>query len=877
MVEFRHSSIFSRLRGLLDVTRLVRSETELPTVLDEIARTISDSLGFRTVVVNLYRPAWDAFQVTAVHGNEEAREALLGETRDRAAWERLLDPAYEQRGAYLIPHDLVDWEREEIVTWVPPLEPPTDPDAWHPEDALLVPLRHTDGHLLGVLSVDEPLSGRRPGPDELDVLVAVADHAALAVQSAQEAAQARRHRTSLEQLLAISTGLTGTSPVDRVLEEVCEGVRSALGFGMVSVELRDPASGLYLTCAHTGAGDLQVAPPLSSEAIAALLDPAYELEGCHLLPDDVARSLLPDGRMGYRSQMNGSGPRAWNHHWLLVPLVGRDGDPLGFLWADDPEDRLLPGRERLQTLRAFGNQAAAALQSAAQFAALQEANDRHQALIDASPLAIVDFDRDGRIRSWNPAAQRMFGWTAEETLGEPPPWLPEAETAVFQQSLATVLAGNAFSGRELERLRRDGSKIEISVSVAPIAEPSGEVVGMMAVIADVTERRRAERALVASEARTAAVLQAALDAVITIDHLGRIVEFNPAAEETFGWTSGEVLGRGFLELALPARLRGGFAQTIATGTGSLLGSRLEIDAVRADGGEFSAELVLSRVAVEGPPLFSACLRDITRRKAQEEQLRETVAKYRTLVERLPIATYVNELGWPVRTTWIGPQIEAMLGYLPEEWLADGFYEARIHPDDRERVLAAVRRTHETGDAFRHEYRLLGKDGGVVWVLDETVAVRDEEYRPLFLQGFLIDVTDRKASEEALRQSEQLYRLVVENTTDSVTLLGVDGGIVYCSPSTEAIVGWTAAELQGRPFADFVHPDDVAATAGRLAASFATSDPMPAAARVRHRDGSWVEFAGTSIGIADHEGRPAGMLVVARPVEQPAHGELRLVG
>ncbi|HSP74571.1 MAG TPA: PAS domain S-box protein [Gaiellaceae bacterium] len=877
MVEFRHSSIFSRLRGLLDVTRLVRSESDLRTVLDEIAHTISDSLGFRTVVVNLYRPAWDAFQVTSVHGNEDARAALLGETRDRAAWGRLLDEAYELRGAYLIPHDLIDWAKEEIVTWVPQIEASSAADAWHPEDALLVPMRHTDGHLLGVLSVDEPLSGRRPSPDELDVLVAAADHAALAVQSAQETAQASRHRAALEQLLELSTGLTGTRSVDEVLAEVCDGVRKALGFGKVAVELHDPATGVYAIRAQTGTEDVDLGPPLSAEALEALLDPGFELEGCFLLPDDEARSRLPEDRPGYRSRMNGSGPYAWNHHWLLVPLVDRDGGRIGFLWADDPDDRLLPGRERLQALRAFGNHASAALHSAAQFAALEDAKDRRQALIDASPLAIVDIDRDGRVRSWNPAAERMFGWTAAEAIGAEPLWLPEDAQDTFHEWLAEVLDGHSFSGREIERQRKDGSTVEVSLSVAPVAAASGEIVGVMAVLADVTERRRTERALVASEARTAAVLQAALDAVITIDHVGRIVEFNPAAEETFGWTSGEVLGRDFLTLALPPRLRGGFSQTIRTGAGSLLGSRLEIEALRSDGREFSAELVLSRVAVEGPPLFSACLRDITRRKAQEEQLRETVAKYRTLVERLPIASYVNELGLPVRTTWISPQIEPMLGYLPEEWLAAGFFEGRIHPDDRERVLESVRHTHETADAFRQEYRLIGKDGRVVWVLDETVAVRDEEYRPLFLQGFLIDVTDRKASEEALRQSEQLYRLVVENTTDAVTLLGPDGTVVYSSPSTQARTGWTSAELHGRPFTDFVHPDDVEATGARLRASLDTNEPMAATARIRHRDGAWVEYMGISLGITDPEGGPAGMLVIARPLVEPALGELRLVG
>ena len=745
MVEL-HSSIFARLRGLLDVTRLVRSESDLPTLLDELAKTVADSLGFGTVVVNLYRPAWDAFQVTAVHGNDEARRLLLGETRDSEIWEPLLDPRFERRGAYVIPHGEFDWAAGAVATYVPERSASDAPDAWHPEDALLVPMRHTEGHLLGILSVDEPVSGRVPGDDELDVLVAVADHAALALQSAQEGAQSERHRLALEKLLAVSATLAETASLDTVLNAVCTGVRDALGFAKATVELLDPAADLFTIRAGVGIDDGAV-PTLTREQLDRLLQPEFELEGCYLIPDDEARARLPPDRPRFDSRSNGRGPRAWQNHWLFVPLARRDGTTSGFLWVDDPSDRLLPPPERLQALRAFANQAASALDAAAQFEAVREANERRRALIEASPLAIVDLDADGRVRSWNPAAERLFGWRESEVLGERLPMVNEDTLPEFEQNLARVLAGESTSGAELQRARRDGTRIDIDLSTAPLRNASGEVVGVMSVIADVTERRRAERALVASEARTAAVLAAALDCVITIDHAGRIVDFNPAAEETFGWTSGEVVGRSFLEVALPPQQRGGLEETFRTGATPLLGTRLEIEAVDSDGRPFSAELVVSRVHVDGPPLFTACLRDITRRKAQEEQLRETAAKYRTLVERLPIATYLNDLGLPIRTTWISPQIERMLGFLPEEWLADGFFEERVHPDDRARVLAAVERTHQTGETFRAEYRLLAKDGRVVRVRDETVAVRDEEYRPLFLQGFLIDLGDPEQTAE----------------------------------------------------------------------------------------------------------------------------------
>jgi PAS domain S-box-containing protein len=134
--------------------------------------------------------------------------------------------------------------------------------------------------------------------------------------------------------------------------------------------------------------------------------------------------------------------------------------------------------------------------------------------------------------------------------------------------------------------------------------------------------------------------------------------------------------------------------------------------------------------------------DASKRFLAEQALAESEARFRTLVERLPkLVTYVNPLGFPVRTTYMSPQIEDLLGYPVERWLSeDDFWVSRLHPDDRERALAMVQRTHVSAEPFSAEYRLIAADGRVVHVRDETVPVSDERGKPLFLQGFLIEVS-----------------------------------------------------------------------------------------------------------------------------------------
>ena len=233
------NSQFSPLRGLLEVSRLVRAEGDLPALLTAIARTISDSLGFETVVINLYRPAWDDFCVTTVVGDERARTSLLGQVRGHSEWEPLLVERFCRRGAFVVPKGAYDWGASG-PSYVPDVEPGAGTGAWQPEDALFLPMRHADGHLLGILSVDEPVSRQRPTDEELDVLVSLADHAALAVQSAQEAADAARHRLALEQLLRVSSRLNDKPAADEILRAVCTGVRDALGFQNVLALLVDP-------------------------------------------------------------------------------------------------------------------------------------------------------------------------------------------------------------------------------------------------------------------------------------------------------------------------------------------------------------------------------------------------------------------------------------------------------------------------------------------------------------------------------------------------------------------------------------------------------------------------------------------------------------
>ena len=163
------------------------------------------------------------------------------------------------------------------------------------------------------------------------------------------------------------------------------------------------------------------------------------------------------------------------------------------------------------------------------------------------------------------------------------------------------------------------------------------------------------------------------------------------------------------------------------------------------------------------PAIERELRDAEARRFR----REAETRYQLLVERLPMIVYLSPVNNMQSTTYVSPQVEAILGYTPEEWLADPkFWQTKLHPNDREGVFHTVEESERTGEPSSMEYRMLARDGKVVWFHDQAVLLRDDKGRPLYWQGIKVDVTTRKQAEaEILSLNADLERRVQERTTE----------------------------------------------------------------------------------------------------------------
>jgi diguanylate cyclase (GGDEF)-like protein/PAS domain S-box-containing protein len=212
-----------------------------------------------------------------------------------------------------------------------------------------------------------------------------------------------------------------------------------------------------------------------------------------------------------------------------------------------------------------------------------------------------------------------------------------------------------------------------------------------------------------------------------------------------------VQAEGGMVLGLPGGLYAWAATSIAYG--AVEAAAASVSNTNANAVEIALRIAVGLLlALGGGILSSELLGERSRRLVEREQelrrLQVAEAKYRLLVEQIPVVTYIDALDPDSSTIYMSPQVQELLGYPADEWMADPkMWDKVLHPDDRERVLAEHVRTNATGEPFRDEYRVIASDGRVVWVRDEASLVADEKGGDRFWQGVIVDITERKRAEE----------------------------------------------------------------------------------------------------------------------------------
>jgi PAS domain S-box-containing protein len=443
--------------------------------------------------------------------------------------------------------------------------------------------------------------------------------------------------------------------------------------------------------------------------------------------------------------------------------------------------------------------------------------------------------------------------------------------AETEKLVLSVAANQGTIGLEEARLRNEQKRVagELDRRVAQrtkeLAEANEEL------RKEIAERKLAEERLLqedkdlkSSEAHKAAILNSSLDCVIAVDHESRITEFNPAAERTFGYRRGEVVGRYLADVIIPPSLRErhreGFARHLATGESRVLGRRLEMTARCADGREIPVELTITRISQEGPPCFTGYVRDITERKRGDDALREAHARiaqseerWRSVFENSAVGIALTDLNGRFIAT--NPVYQKMLGFSGEELKSLSYveitHEEQLEPTRAlvEELLQGKRRDFQIEKQYRR------KNGSLVWVRNNISIVPGTGRVPRFLMAIVEDISERKQAEERLQRSEAFLAEGQHLSRTGSFSWRVETGEIIWSEELYRIFGFEEdAPITLERIGTRIHPEDLPILNQMLEKAQRTGSDFEYEPRLRMPDQSVKYVHLTAHGTRDREGR-----------------------
>ena len=488
--------------------------------------------------------------------------------------------------------------------------------------------------------------------------------------------------------------------------------------------------------------------------------------------------------------------------------------------------------------------------------ALRGREARYRSVVTNLPVALFTVDAGGVFTLSEGRGLEVLRLTPDEVVGRSIfdiyPHNPQ-----IAENVRHALAGHTPNAR----VSVDGRTFETWYSHL---KEHGEFAGVLGVAVDVTERLRAEEALRESERRFATLLTNAPAYLYRCrNEPGWPNEFvSDYAEEITGHTPQELTDGSVMfgdliveedremvwqevQAALSERRRFSLQYAIRRADGEI--RHVEERGQGVYGGDGGIE------AIEG------AVYDVTERERAEKALKEAEERYRTLVEQIPAVTYMDRADGSFESLYTSPQIEGMLGYSPEEWRANRLWERRLHPDDRERILAADDGLEVGGEPFSEEYRLLARDGSVVWVREEAVLIRDDAGEPLYLQGVIFDVTERKEAEERLRASEAELRALFAAMTDLIFEIDREGRYLKVAPTNPSLLYRPPGELLGKTLHEVIPAEEAGMFLDHIQKSLRLREKVETEYSMRIVDEE-VWFAGTISPIAEDR-----VLFVARDI------------
>lgn len=497
---------------------------------------------------------------------------------------------------------------------------------------------------------------------------------------------------------------------------------------------------------------------------------------------------------------------------VAVPLVSKN-TAVGFIGFDSVRRERTWDEETIRLLQMVADVLVNALERKVSEGALQKSEERYRDIVTLAPVGYYESTRRGLILDANERLAKMLGYDSSEevvglNLARDVYWNPADREALFSK----YENAGRVSDHELLWKKRDGSPVWVLMNARAVEVSPGVVDHYEAFIQDITERKNTDRVMKESEERYRSVVTSVAEGIILLKSTGEIVACNASAERILNLSSQQLLGNTSIDRYWPALHEDGSpfpgdthppAETLRTGKSC---SEVIIGLQKPDGTVTWISMntePLIKPGDERPYAVVASFHDITDLRAAELSVKESEERYRDLVENISEGYIVTDGTGVILYT--SPNVMEAGGYTREDIIGQNFTRF-IEKGDRRRVLDHYKNFIREGKTdTRCEYRALIKNEPAVWIEQTTRAIRRSDGSVRELRSVIRDISERRKSEETLRESEERYRLLAENSLDLIGLLALDGRILYVSPSHYHVLGYHAAGLVGRNFYSLVQP------------------------------------------------------------------------
>jgi PAS domain S-box-containing protein len=434
--------------------------------------------------------------------------------------------------------------------------------------------------------------------------------------------------------------------------------------------------------------------------------------------------------------------------------------------------------------------------------ALRAIGERYRRLFESAVEGIVINGADGRILSLNQAAARMLGYEKPEDLIGRPATELYADPTVRPPLLKELMEKGALKDRELIWKKKDGTLIQVLASITVQKDEKGQLLQTEGIVRDVTEKKRAERALAESEEKYRVLVEGSLQGIVIAQasnqgSIPRIVFANNAMSKFLGYTPEEMTSfspQQTMNIVHPEDRELFFGRLKDRLEGRSAQLNYEVRGIRKDGAMVWLELSSTCTEYNGQPAVQATFIDITARKKIEIELRESEEKHRELVDQLPVIVYEIDLNG--RFTFVSEKAFEITGYSREDFEKGLSILQMVVDKDLGKLKARIQKALCGEKIDYSEYTVLRKDGSTFPAMACANAIVCEG-KIVGLRGIVTDITERKKAEEKLIESEERFKTLMEEAPIGVCNADLNGKITYVNKRFEELIGYSREEIVGK--------------------------------------------------------------------------------